>query len=81
MPLTNFPNGISSFGVPVTPSGLGIPVTFGTYYYVSSVTGSAANTGLDSSTPLATVMQAHAKCLAANGDVIVLLPGHAETVS
>lgn len=80
MPLTNFPNGVSSFGVPVFAAGE-IPVTFGNYYYVSSVIGNAAYNGTDPSTPVATVMQAHAKCTAGNQDVIILLPGHAETLA
>lgn len=83
MPLTNYPNGLTSFGIPVVGSGDGlIPVTFtGTYFYVSSVTGNAAYNGTDPSTPMATIMQAHAKCTSGANDVIVLLKGHAETLT
>lgn len=80
MALTNFTNGISSFGVPVFGSGP-VPATTGTYYFVSSGTGSSGNTGASPGEALATVDQAINKCTAAKGDVIVVLPGHAETVT
>lgn len=38
MGITNFPNGIASFGIPVT--GNGIPATFGTVYFVDYDNGS-----------------------------------------
>lgn len=81
MPLTNFPNGVSSFGMPVVGSGDGkIPITFtGTYFYVSSVIGNAAYSGTDPSQPLATIQQALNKCTSGAGDVIILLRGHSET--
>lgn len=78
---TNFPNGVSSYGVPVIGSGESIPVTTGSYFWVSSVTGSVSNTGATPQAPLATIAQALAKCVNANSDVIIVLPGHAETVS
>lgn len=81
MTQTNFPNGISSYGVPVLGSDGRIPASTGTYFFVSSGTGAAGNTGSSPSEPLATVAQAISKCTAAKGDVIVLLPGHAETVT
>lgn len=78
---TNFANGISSFGVPVIGSGSQIPVTSGSYFFVSSVAGNSGNTGRSPQAPLATVQQAIDKCTASAGDVVVLLPGHAETVT
>lgn len=78
---TNFPSGVSSFGVPVIGSGAQIPVTSGSYFFVSSVSGNVGNSGKTPQAALATVQSAISKCTAAKGDVIVLLPGHAETVT
>ncbi len=50
-------------------------------YYVSSVTGGSSNDGLSKQTPLATMAQALAKCTSAKGDIVFVLPGHAENVS
>lgn len=82
MPLTNFPNGLSSFGVPVM-GGAGniLPVTTGKYVFVSSATGSNSNTGEDTDKPKATLNGAVAACRASKGDVIVLMPGHTESVT
>ncbi len=71
-------------GVPTMGLGGGLPVTNGNYYFVSSVDGSSANDGLSMGSPLGAVFGtggAYAKATAANGDVIVLLPGHTETIS
>jgi hypothetical protein len=81
MGLTNFPNGITSFGVPVIGGGPQIPVTTGTYFFVHSGTGAAGNDGLSRDTPLATVAQAITKATANKGDVILVLPGHTETLT
>lgn len=76
---TNFPNGITSFGVPVVTGG--IPPTTGSYFFVHSGTGAASNDGLTADTPLATIDQAINKCTANQGDVIVVMPGHSENIS
>lgn len=76
---TNFPNGLTSFGVPVLPGG--IPATMGDYYFVHSGTGSSSNSGTSPGQALATIDQAINKCTANQGDVIIVMPGHAETVS
>jgi len=81
MGLTNFPNGITSFGVPVFGAGNTIPSTTGSYFFVDSNTGSAANDGLGPSSALNTVDNAINKCTANKSDVIVVMPGHAETVT
>jgi len=54
--LTNFPNGISSFGVPVL--GGGNIVTTGTFYFVDGDVGSNSNSGLDADNPLDTLKYA-----------------------
>ena len=81
MPLTNYPYGITSFGMPVIGSGSLIPPSTGSYFFVSSTTGSASNDGTSPQSALATVAQAVTKCTTDKGDVIVVLPGHAEAVT
>lgn len=81
MPITNFPNGISSFGVPVL--GTGSSIITGNVHFVSS-THSAAEDSTAAGTydkPYATLDYAVGRCTANNGDVIVVMPKHAETVS
>jgi len=62
MGLTQFPNGISSFGIPVI-GGSQIPVTTGTYFFVDD-SGSNANDGLDPDHPVATIEYAFGLCTA-----------------
>lgn len=82
MSLTTFPNGVSSFGMPVVGSGAMIPPTTGKYLFVNSATGSdQAGLGLDPSRPLATIDYAIGLCTANAGDVIIVAPGHTETIS
>ena len=86
MTLTNFPNGISSFGMPVNGS---VPTTFGntankgggTVYYVNPTTGSDGNKGTDMSRPFATMGKANTSATTNNHDVIVLsaTSAHAQT--
>jgi hypothetical protein len=77
MTLTNFPGGLSSFGVPVVGAGAELPVG-PAYWFVDSTAGSD---GFDGSydTPFATLAQAVSRCSHNKGDVIVLKAGHAET--
>lgn len=81
MGLTHFPNGISSFGVPVMGSAGNIPFTTGTYFFVDSTTGNNANDGLDKDHPFADVDYAVGQCTANKGDVILVMPNHAETLT
>jgi hypothetical protein len=84
MGLTAYPNGISSFGVPI-PADSSIPTTLtGKYIYVGNATGqngSAGNTGEDPSSPINSITNALLKCTANKMDVIVVLPGYTQTVS
>lgn len=80
MALTRYTNGVESFGVPVIGSGQ-IPTTTGSYFFVDSSTGSAGNDGTSPTSALNTVDNAVNKCTANKGDVIVCMPGHAETIS
>ena len=43
MGVTNFPNGVASYGAPII--GGGMPITAGTVYYVSYANGSDGNDG------------------------------------
>lgn len=76
MGITNFPHGVSSFGIPVL--GSGGDVTTGNIYFVHSGTGSDGNNGTDKETPFATIDYAIGKCTANNGDIIYVMPGHDE---
>ena len=78
MGLTNFPNGVSSFGVPVL--GTGGDVGTGNVYFVDSGVGNDSGSGTFDK-PFATLDYAIGRCTASNGDRIFLKEGHAETVS
>jgi len=82
MPVTRFPNGVSSFGVPILGSG---PIfTTGNIFFVDSgATNAGDNTraGAGPDFPFATIDYAVGRCTANNGDHIIVMPGHAETVS
>lgn len=56
-------------------------LTAGNTRYVSSVTGSAGVSGFSPKKPLSTIDEAVGLCTASQGDVIVVLPGHAEVVT
>jgi hypothetical protein len=71
MALTNFPSGLSSFGIPVI--GSGIPCTKGKYFFVDYTTGSDGNTGLSTTRPFKTIDKAYDSCTTNNDDVIVLM--------
>lgn len=64
--LTAFPNGISSFGVPVLGGYAGIPFT-GPYYFVNETIGLDGNSGTSISQPLKTLDRALALESAATG--------------
>lgn len=78
MTITAFPDGLSSFGMPVVGSGIPIAER---YFFVCSVTGGAGFDGLSPQTPLSTIDLAVGKCTASRGDTIIVLPGHVETVT
>jgi hypothetical protein len=61
--------------------GAGSLFTTGKVFYVHSGTGSNGNPGEDPRNPLATIAQAQTNARASKGDVVVVLPGHAETLT
>lgn len=80
--LTNYPNGISSFGMPVVGGG-GI-MTTGNVFFVDSgntARGDVSGKGKDPLTPFATLGFAAGRPTANNGDIIFVMPGHAEDIS
>ena len=80
--LTNFPNGILVGGAPILPGNGGdVPFSTGTYFYVDSNTGSNSNDGKSVGRPVATIAYAISLCTANKGDVIIVFPGHAESIS
>jgi len=84
MAITNFPRGVSSFGIPLFGSG---PIfTTGTVRWVHSGIGTNDNNGLDPDRPFATIDAAINASTAtssthAGEDFVVAMPGHAETIS
>ena len=82
---TNFPSGVKSRGVPVEGfGGIGSPLlTTGNIYHVDSGADAADddNAATNPKQPAATLDGAIGKCTANNGDVILIAPGHSETIS
>lgn len=58
-----------------------LPPTTGEYFFVHSGTGSNGNSGKTPERPFATIDYAVGRCTANKGDVIVVMPGHTETVT
>lgn len=81
MGITNFPNGISSFGVPQLGGGGLIPQTTGSYYFVDSATGNDADLVGSKDKPMATLDGAVGLCTANKGDVIIVMPNHTENLA
>lgn len=78
------PTNLSSLtvaGIPIMGGGSQIPVTTGTYFFVSSLVGSNSNDGRSAESAFATIDYAIGMCTANKGDVIIVMPGHAETIS
>lgn len=59
----------------------GVLATPGSVFYVSSTSGNAGNDGMAPDRAKATIAQGVALCTASKGDVVCVLPGHAETIS
>jgi hypothetical protein len=57
-----------------------LPVTTGNVFFVDSNTGADGNTGKDVKAPKATINSAYDECTASKGDLIIVMPGHAETI-
>jgi hypothetical protein len=79
MAITNFPNGLSSFGVPVM--GGGLPATSGKYIFVDYTLGSDGNSGESTDEPVKTVAQAYSLARTNKDDVIVLMGSSTHTLT
>ena len=80
MPLTSFPAGISSFGIPVVGAGQIPSSVTGVYYFVDS----GSNTFGDGRTPqrpFATLARALQSSVGGRGDVIICAARHQEKLS
>jgi len=80
---SNFPHGIEVGGVPILP-GIGGNIFTGSVFYVDSGNTNASNTagqGTDTSFPFSTIDFAIGQTTADNGDVILVLPGHNESIT
>jgi hypothetical protein len=71
MPLTNFPYGVSSFGVPVM-SGMPLPFT-GDYWFVDPLHGSDSFEGNQPTRAFKTLYRAQAAATADQNDVVILM--------
>lgn len=71
MTVTNYPNGISSYGMPIV--GTGGLLTQGKNWFVHPQSGSDGNSGLDTSNPLKTLSKALTLATANQNDTIYLL--------
>lgn len=80
--ITNFPGGVSSFGVPVLP-GIGNNVYSGNVFWVDSTSTQKADGagGGSYDQPFATINFASTQCTDNKSDVILVKPGHIETVT
>jgi hypothetical protein len=83
MSITNYPNGVSSFGMPIL--GGGRFMTTGNVFFVDSGNtakgGDNPAKGTSPDTPFLTIDFAIGRCTANNGDVIFVMPGHTENVT
>lgn len=74
MSYTNFPHGVTSFGIPQLGNGVPIAVP-GNVYWVHPASGNASdsNAGTDPLRPLSTLSRAHALMTANQNDVAILI--------
>lgn len=72
MSITNFPNGVSSYGVPVVPGGF---ATAGQVWFVDPANGSDDNSGTRIDDAFATLAQAHDSAVANRNDIVYYIAG------
>lgn len=72
MPISNFPNGASSFGVVLPASGY-IGPSQGNVWFVKPVSGNDGNDGMTPQTPFATLAHALSSATAGQNDIVYLL--------
>lgn len=72
MSMTNFPGGLTSFGMPVIPAGVGVP---GNVYFCDPTRGSDAGDGKTPSSAKATLTAAYNLTTANQNDVVIFIGG------
>lgn len=80
--LTHFPHGVASFGIPLV--GSSDYTTTGNVFFVdsgSTARGDNPAKGQAPDTPFSTIDFAIGRCAANNGDIIFVMPGHAEDIT
>ena len=78
MSYTNFPNGVTSMGI---PAHAGLPMIRGQWYFVEPVTGSDGNSGKELKKPFLTFAKAYDACTSSAGDGICVLNKDTGTTS
>lgn len=79
MGLTNYPNGVSSFGIPVV--GGSIPATYGSYFWVDYDNGSDGNSGKSKSKAWKTVEYALTQMTTNSHDIALLSANSAHALT
>lgn len=80
---TNFAKGLSVYGAPILPS-VGGRMTTGNVFFVGSTStedSDAPSSGSNKNTPFTTMDYAVGRMTANNGDIMIVMPGHVETVT
>jgi hypothetical protein len=72
MSLTNYPNGVTSFGVPIFGAGGLIPVP-GDIYFVDQVNGQDGRDGKSPETAKLTLSAVHTKMISGQNDTVIIL--------
>lgn len=83
--ITNFPQGLAGFGLPFVGWADQGVITTGNVFFVNSATGldqfPGDSQGRSPDRPFKTIAYAIQRCTANNGDVVYVMPGHAETIA
>ena len=72
MGITAFPNGISSFGIPIIGGGVGLPSTQGNVWHVKPSSGNDGNDGTSPDNAFKTLKQALASATANQNDIVLM---------
>ena len=81
MATTNFPNGISSFGIPIYGAAVNAPPLTGQVMFVDTVNGVNAGTGNGPNNPYQTIAYALTQVTSGAYATIYVLPGSSTTIS
>jgi hypothetical protein len=84
MPFTNFPGGVSSFGIPMTGQGSLYDMPSGKVWWVCNRAGVVSGDGTSRDAPFPSIADAVTKVATTNptlGDQITVMAGHAENVT